>query len=190
MAATSSCPSPSRTGWIGRLDRVKGFDLALKAIASIVTRFPTLRLTIAGDGPEHLELEQQINELGLQAVVDMVGWVHPDKVRSLIDTVTLVVIPSRSEGLPQVSIEAGLMGRPVVATGVGGLPEIIVHGRTGLLVEPENSPALAEAIGYLLDHEQESIQMGSAARTHVQGMFRLEPLVDSYDTLYQKLVMQ
>jgi glycogen(starch) synthase len=173
---------------LGRLVRIKGFDLMLTALASIADRFPQARLVIAGDGPERSELERQIAELGLQAVVDMVGWVHPDEVPALMNTATLVVLPSRSEGLPQVAMEAGLMARPVAATRVGGLPEVIAHQQTGLLVEPENSAALAEAIMFLLGRPDESIRMGQAARLRVQEVFSWDRYVDAYDALYRKLV--
>ncbi len=173
---------------LGRLVRSKGFDLSLTAFASILPRFPKARLVIAGDGPDRPGLTRQISELGLESAVDMVGWIHPDEVPALMNTATLVVIPSRSDGLPNVAKEAALMARPVVATRVGGLPEIIVHQQTGLLVDPEDSAALAEAIVFLLDHPQESVWMGQAARARVQEVFGWDRYVEAYDALYQKLI--
>lgn len=177
---------------LGRLVRNKGFDLAVTAFASLVARFPKARLVIAGDGTERLKLEQQVAGLGLQTAVDMVGWVRPDDVPALMNTASLVVIPSRNdglEGLPNVAKEAGLMARPVVATRVGGLPEVIAHKQTGLLVEPEDSSALAEAMAFLLGHPEEFTRMGQAARLHVQNLFSWERYLDAYDALYQKLTL-
>ena len=79
------------------------------------------------------------------------------------------------------------MARPVVATRVGGLPEVIVHEETGLLVNQESSPALADAITLLLDHTDVAVQMGQAARRRVEEVFSWERCVDAYDSVYQKL---
>ena len=173
---------------LGRLDPVKGFDVALRAFSSVLDRFPAARLVIAGDGPERPELEREIVELGLQDVVDMVGWVHPDQVPALMNTATLVVMPSRSEGIPHVALEAGLMARPVVATSVGGLPEVIVHQQTGLLVGPEDSSALAAAVISVLGNPDRSAEMGQAARVRVRELFSWDRYVGAYDALYRKLI--
>src|SRR5207245_2326012 len=106
---------------LGRLTPQKGFDLALTAAVSLIDYFPHLRLVIAGDGPARPELEQQVAELKLQAVVEFIGWLEPARVPALINTATLVVMPSRFEGLPLVALEAALMARPIVATRVDGL---------------------------------------------------------------------
>jgi glycogen(starch) synthase len=79
------------------------------------------------------------------------------------------------------------MARPIVATRVGGLPEVVVHGETGLLVESENSDALAEAILFLLNHPDTARKLGGAARDRAQIVFNWERHVDAYDALYQKL---
>jgi glycogen synthase len=172
---------------LGRVVKTKGFDIALTAFASIQPRFPNSRLIIAGDGPERRELEQQAKEVGVQTAVDFVGWVHPDEVPALINTATLIVIPSRSDGLPNVAKEAALMARPVVAMRVGAIPEIVVHRKTGLLVEPADASALAQAVNHLLDHPVEAKLMGQAARVNVQEVFSWESYVVACDTLYKKL---
>ncbi len=143
---------------------------------------------MAGDGPERLALEQQTAHLGLTHAVDFLGWVVPENVPALINTATMVVMPSRWEGFPNVALQAALMARPVVAARVGGLPEIVEHQRTGLLVEKENCPALAEAMRFLLDRIPEASQMGQEARSRVQQMFSWESCVDAYDALYRQLI--
>jgi glycogen(starch) synthase len=173
---------------LGRLDRIKGFDIALTAFASVVGRFPKARLVVAGDGPERAELEQQAARLGLQASVDFVGWVHPDEVPALMNSATIVLIPSRNEGLPNVAKEAALVARPIVATDVGGLPEVVVHEETGLLVSKEDSYALAKRITDLLDHPEMAATMGRAGRLRAQQLFGLERYIDAYDGLYRKLI--
>jgi glycogen synthase len=172
---------------LGRLARQKGFDMALGALAAITGRFPEIRMVIAGDGTDRAQLERQVAELGLKEVVDFIGWVAPDKVPELINTATIVLMPSRWEGLPSVALQASMMARPVLATSVGGLPEVVVHGETGLLVNPEDTGGLADAIVFLLEHPQEAVHMGDAGRRRVQDVFNWQRCVDAYDDLYQNL---
>jgi glycogen(starch) synthase len=173
---------------LGRLVPEKGFDLALKAFALIVDRFPGLRLVIAGDGPERSALERQAIELRLQNVVDFTGWAGRADVPALMNRAVAVLMPSRREGLPLVALEAAQMGRPVVATRVGGLPEIVLHDQTGLVIEPDDSNGFAEAIGYLLDNPQIAISMGEAARKRIETDFGWKQHVDAYDGFYHRLI--
>ena len=179
---------PPRLLCLGRLVALKGFDVALTAFASIVARYPRARLVIAGDGPERVKLERQAAELELQDAVEFTGWVAPDGVPSLLSTATLVLIPSDTEGLPLVALEAASMARPVIATRVGGLPEAVVHEQTGLLVEPRDSNALAEAIAFLLDHRETAMEMGQAARQRAEEVLGFERDIDAYESLYRRLV--
>jgi glycogen synthase len=172
---------------LGRLVPQKGLDLALSALASLIDRFPGAQMVIAGDGPEQSKLKQQITELGLTGRVERVGWVAPDQVPALINTATMVVMPSRWEGLPLVALQASVMARPIVATRVGGLPEVVVHQKTGLVVEPEDCAGLAEAVAFLLEHPEVAVQMGQAGRRRVQEVFGWQRCIDDYDALYKKL---
>jgi glycogen(starch) synthase len=172
---------------LGRLVRQKGFDIALKAFATITRRFPNIRMIIAGDGPDRTPLERQAAELGLRQFIDFIGWVGPDQVPGLINTATLVLMPSRWEGLPSVALQASMMARPVVATTVGGLPEVVIHRQTGVTVRPEDQAALAEAIVFLLEHPEEAVRMGQMGRRRVQDVFNWQHCVDAYDMLYRKL---
>jgi glycogen(starch) synthase len=193
IAETSTLPEPlsaqaQRLICIGRLSKEKGFDLALSAFASIVTRFPDLRLVIVGDGPERMRLAQQAAEIGLKDAIDFVGWVAPENVPGLINTATVVVMPSRAESLPVVALQTAQMARPVVGTRVGGLPEVVLDQETGLLVDKENPEALAKAIAFLLAHRERATRMGQAARDRVQRDFDWERHVNAYDRLYNKLM--
>jgi glycogen(starch) synthase len=179
---------PPRVLCLGRLVPAKGFDVALEALALTLPRFPDVRLTIAGDGPERQPLERQAERLGVDEAVQFVGWVEPDKVLALLATATMVLMPSRHEGLPLVGIQAASMGRPIVAARVGGLPEIVLDGQTGLLIEKQDSHALAEAIGYLLDRPERAAQLGQAARQRAQEVFDWQRCVDAYDALYNELL--
>ena len=98
-------------------------------------------------------------------------------------------MPSRREGLPLVSIQAAQMARPVVAARVGGLPEVVVDGETGLLIDPEDSAALAQAIAFLLDHPDRATQMGQAARQRAELFFGWTRYLDSVEELYYRLAV-
>jgi glycogen synthase len=180
-------PEAPRLLCLGRLVRAKGFDVALAAFAMLGGRFPGLRLVIAGDGPARRELERQAEELGVEGAVDFLGWVDPDAVPDIFGTATVVVMPSRREGLPIAAVEAALMGRPIVASRAGGLPEVVVHGRTGLLVEREDPRGLAEAVASLLDRPDTAARMGRAGARRARDVLSLDRCVDAYDTLYRML---
>ncbi|MFL5868524.1 MAG: glycosyltransferase family 4 protein [Thermoleophilaceae bacterium] len=188
----SAAPGGDRTGpprllGLGRLVPAKGFDVLLAAFADLAERFPELRLTIAGDGIARAELEDQASALGVAHAVDFTGWVEPDRVWELIGPATVVVMPSRREGLPQTALQAASMARPIVASRVGGLPEVVVDRESGMLVDPDDAPGLAEAIAFLLEHPEEAARMGLAARHRIRETMSLDRCVDAYDDLYRTL---
>jgi glycosyltransferase involved in cell wall biosynthesis len=111
-------------------------------------------------------------------------------VMSLINTATVVILPSRREGLPNTAIQAAMMGRPIVATNVSGLPEVVLDQQTGLLVKKDDNSALAEAIAFLLDHPEVAIEMGRAARRRAKELFSWQNCVTSYNALYQRLIKE
>jgi len=173
---------------LGRVVFDKGFDLALNAFASIIVRFPKARLIISGDGPARRDLERQAETLGVKDAVEFTGWISPDKVSDLINAATVIVVPSRwAEPFCLVAVQAAQMSRPTVATRVGGLPEVVLHHETGLLVEKEDSDQLAEAIVFLLEHPDMAEQMALAARNRAQRVFNLKRCVDAYDAMYREL---
>jgi glycogen(starch) synthase len=175
---------------LGRLSASKGFELALDAFAKVRGRFPHLRLTVAGDGYLRPDLERLAQDLEVRGSVDFLGWVAPEHVAAVIDTATMVVMPSRTEGIPLVAIQAALMARPVVATRVGGNPEIVRHRETGLLVEPEDSKALGEAIAWLLGNPHAAAEYGREARRQALEKFSFDRCADQYDALYRRLMWE
>jgi glycogen(starch) synthase len=176
---------------LGRLVPNKGFDLALTAFASIRDRYPHARVIIAGEGTERPSLERQATRLGLSQVVDFLGSISPGDVWALLNRATIVVVPSRGwEALPLVALEGAFMARPVVASRDGGLPEVVVHKKTGWLVEKDDSTGLAQAFSFFLEHPEAVIQMGQAARQRAHDVFSIARCVDAYDILYRKLAAQ
>ena len=180
--------APPHLLYVGRLAHEKGVDLALEALAHITSRHPHVRLTVAGDGQERAGLEALATDLGLAHMVDFAGWVDPKTVPALMNGATLVLVPSRNEALGLVALQSAMMGRPVVGMAVGGLPEVVVHGETGLLVQAGDSRALGEAIVTLLENPQQAAEMGKNARRRAPEVFGWERYVDAHDALYQRLV--
>lgn len=176
---------------LGRLSPEKGFDLAIEAFARLRGRFARARLVIAGVGPQEKSLQQQAEALGVRAAVEFAGPVRGEQVSQLINACTAMLVPSRCrEGFGLVAIEAAQMARPVVATRLGGLPEVIADGETGLLVEAENSAALAAAVTSLLERPADAERMGRAARRRAQERFSLEGMADAYARLYREMAGQ
>jgi glycogen(starch) synthase len=173
----------------GRLVSDKGFDVALAAMALLMERFPTLQMTIVGDGPARIQLQQQAMDLGVGKAVTFTGWVDPGQIPTFMKSATIVIMPSRwEEAFGLVALEAALMARPVVATRVGGLPEVVVDGQTGLLVEKDDSRALAGAVAFLFDHPEQAMMMGNTGRLRALEVFGLARYVDAYDALYRTVI--
>lgn len=149
---------------VGSLSHEKGVDLLFESAARLD---PSPQLILAGEGPRRTALESHARKLGLD--VRFLGSV--DDVRDVYAAVDCLAVPSRTEGLPAVAIEAGLCGVPVAATDVGGLAEILGHGP--LLATPEDPPALAAAIEHALDARNEA---GPALRARCQARFTMDAI--------------
>ena len=179
---------PVRIACLGRLVEEKGFDLAVEMTANLIQSRGNVFLQIIGDGPARTSLERLVAERGIQEFVEFVGWVNPDRIYSFLNSATVVVVPSRwEEPLCQVAIQASLMARPIVATRTGGLPEVVLHGETGLLVEPNNSAALAYAMEALLSDIGRARRMGALGKERMESMFSMTSYIDALETLYKRV---
>jgi glycogen(starch) synthase len=171
----------------GRVVPDKGFDVALHAFAAVAERVPGARMVIAGDGPERAPLAALAARLGVAERVSFPGWVSPDETFDLLDRSTLVLVPSLLEGFGLVALEAMLMGRPVVAARVGGLPEVVADGETGVLVPAGDPGALSAAILALLDDPDAMLEMGQAGRRRALRHFSARRHADEWDALYRRV---
>lgn len=150
------CTTPYRVGTLGRLVEKKGFDTALKAIAILRKQDISLQLEIAGSGPLEDDLRQLASQLGLADVVDFSGVKENSDVPAWLQALDLFVLPCRQDkngdmdGIPVVLMEAMLSGVPVISSRISGIPELISHGKDGLLVNPESAHELSEAMKLLL----------------------------------------
>jgi glycosyltransferase involved in cell wall biosynthesis len=170
----------------GRLSPDKGFHVLIDAIPAVLAKAPDARFIICGDGVQRHELERQVVSLGLKDVVVFAGF--RNDLDSWMPNADLFVLPSFTEGLPNVLLEAHASGVPVVATAVGGSPELVVDGETGWLVPPGVRPALAAGMIRLLCDDSRRRQMGLAAQARVREHFTFEVQARGYLELFDDLM--
>jgi glycosyltransferase involved in cell wall biosynthesis len=170
-------------GTIAELHPIKRLNRAINAVSVLVKEVPNLRFIIIHDGSERERLTEQVRDLGLEEHVFFTGTIE-DAAR-LLPAFDLFVLPSKSEAFGYVLIEAGLAGLPVVATRVGGIPDIITDGVNGLLVPPDNTPALTDALRRMIKDEDFRLTL---ARNHTDKArtFTLEKMVSETVTIYNK----
>jgi glycosyltransferase involved in cell wall biosynthesis len=176
---------PPRLLYVGRIEAQKRLDVLIRAFATVASTHPGVRLQIAGTGTQLGVVRDLARSLGLDDRVDFLGAVDVESVPGLLDRATLLVMSSDFEGLPVVLLEAARQGRPAVATAVGGVPEVVIHGDTGLLVEPDAPDALAGALTTLLDDPRRAQRFGDAARRRFTANFSLDTCATSYERLYE-----
>jgi glycosyltransferase involved in cell wall biosynthesis len=145
---------------------------------------PTLRLEIAGDGPCRPELRRLISELHLEKHAVLLGEVVD--VPALLARASMFVLPSLMEGISLTLLEAMARGLPVVTTRIGGNPEVVLDGSTGILVPPQNPAELAAAMAWLARNPRAATEMGVAGRSRVVRHFDIRDTIARYETLYSQ----
>ena len=167
---------------IGRLIPIKGHLVLLRALAQARLRVPGVQLDVAGRGPLEPALKSYARELGIEDAVRFLGFVAP--VQRAIEQAAIVVVPSIGEGFGMVALEAMERGRPVIASAVGGLPEIVSSEETGLVVPAGDAEALAEAIVALAGDLERASAMGHAGRARALAEFPPERSAERIEALY------
>jgi glycosyltransferase involved in cell wall biosynthesis len=172
-------------GIVGRLSPEKGVDVGLQVHAAVRRRIPGAALVIAGEGAERQRLEAQARRLG---VADSVTWLgYRDELDEVYRNMAVLLMPSRSEGLPNVALEAFAHGVPVVAAAVGGLPEVIAHARNGYLVAPGDTTAMAEHVVSLLGDGALRDRLGAHGREQMERTFSLRERRAALSALYDEV---
>lgn len=171
---------------VARLVWFKGLDTAIDAMARLRDAHPEARLMLVGDGELHGALAAQAATLGVSDRVIFAG--ERTDVPALLKIADLFVLPSVSEGLPISLLEAMAARLPIVATRVGGIPELVVEGVTGALVEPGDAPALAAAISRYLDDPAQMRAAGQAGRDRLTAQFSQAAMVRQTEALYGNLL--
>jgi glycosyltransferase involved in cell wall biosynthesis len=173
--------------FVGNLIKVKGVDYLIRALPQILRRIPEAALVLVGDGPETGNLTRLVHRLKLTDEVIFAGKVEKSSLPQLYPLADVCVIPSLSEVAPYVALEAMAMKKPVVASRVGNLPELIAE-KTGILVNPEDSGSLAEAVIRLLSDRELRRKMGEAGRRHVERNHTVQIMASNIVNLYTHVI--
>jgi glycosyltransferase involved in cell wall biosynthesis len=173
-------------GFIGRLVTGKGLSDLLNAMRLVISQHNRCFLLIVGKGPRTNYLKRKVKELGIEANVIITGY--RSDIPEILSEIDVLTLPSLSEGLPLSVIEAMAAEKAVIATPVGGIREIIVSGETGLLIEPKNPEAIANAISQLLNNKKLRSNLGANARAFIRHDFDSQVMYKKYDQAYQNMV--
>ena len=166
-----------------------GLDILIRAFADLLRRRPSQEavLVIAGDGPELLALRALCEQLGLGGRVTFVGRVPHSEMPAFLNALDMFVMPSRYESFGVAALEACACEIAVIVSDAGGLPEVVVDGETGLVVEKESVQALGDALERLSDSADLRLKLGKAARQHVMTKYSWKSSVDEMEAVYSKL---
>ncbi len=170
-------------GTIAELHSIKNIDIAIRAINEIQKESTDLKYIIIGEGEKRNELEKLIKTHKLDNVVFLIGAIT--EAGKYLKAFDIFILPSKSEGLPYVLLEAGLANIPTIATNVGGIPEIISDKKTGLLVRPNNEKELASAIKYYLENPLLMIEYANNLKNKVQNEFSIEQMITKTLEVYK-----
>jgi glycosyltransferase involved in cell wall biosynthesis len=172
-------------GFVGWLLPIKGPMHLLKAMAQVWREHPRATLVFVGKGDLDVDLRAVALELEAEDRVKFLGW--RDDIEEIMQIFDLLVLPSLNEGMGRVVVEAMAAGKPVVASSVGGIPDLVKHQQTGILVPPADEDALAGAIARLVENPDQAKKMGSMGRYHSYS-FSLAAMIDKLDALYDDLI--
>jgi glycosyltransferase involved in cell wall biosynthesis len=176
----------NRLLFVGRLNKQKGLELLLHALSRIPGS--DLQLDVIGDGDDREALQAVAQALGIGDRVTWHGALPQPKLVDFYRRATALVVPSVDEGLGLVAVEAQLCETPVVAFDSGGLPDIIQHDRTGVLVKDVDAGALAAALVSLLERDDRGAALGAAARLHALATFAPESVARRYADIYRSAI--
>jgi len=179
-------PERFAVGWVGRMTGVKRTDDVIRAFAALRERGVDACLCVVGDGPDREQVERRAHELGVMRDCLFLGY--QEDVARFYATMDAMILPSVNEGTPVSAIEALAAARPVVATRVGGVPDVVTDGVDGFLVEAGDIEALAERLERLARDPELRRTMGEAGRARVVQRYAVSRLIDDIDRLYRALL--
>lgn len=173
---------------VGRLVPVKGHTYLIKAIQKVVKVIPEAKFLFVGDGELKPKLSEEIKSYDLQRNVFLLG--ARSDIATILSCINVFLLPSLNEGFGMVLIEAMAARKPVIATNVGGVPEVIINGTTGILVPPEDPEAFSSAIIKLYNNPEMSLEMGLAGYKRAKKLFNIETTVHELEELYEALIAE
>jgi L-malate glycosyltransferase len=173
-------------GVVGTLNRDKGHHILLAALVRVLERHPDAVAIFIGAGPQEAELHDRVAHMGLSDHVVFAGRRHD--ISRLLPELDVFVLPSFRETFSVATLEAMAVGLPVVVTRVGSMPEMVIDGHSGFVIEPDDPAMLADRLTFLLTHTAFARAMGHAARKRVEALFTLDRMVARYSALFRQLV--
>jgi glycosyltransferase involved in cell wall biosynthesis len=177
---------PPLVGYIGRLSEEKGVQHFAQALPDILNGREDLRAFIGGDGPLRESIEASLQEGGVTACVDFPGWISHDDLPKYLNQLRLLILPSYTEGLPNIMLEAMACGTPVLATPVGAIPDVIIDGKTGFIMENNSPECIAENVIRALN-SPDLEQIAEDGRRFVEENFTFERVVDRWKGVLEEI---
>lgn len=168
---------------VGQLEKVKGIDVLIKAFGKVEHEFPGFKLIIIGDGKEKENLENLSSNLKIQDKIEFKGKLSLKETKDVIKNCYCLVLSSLSEGLPRVLMEAMALKKPVIASNVGGIPELIKDSENGFLFEKGHSKELAQKLKTLLENKDLAKEMGKRGKGIIENKFSNEKYIKNYTSM-------
>jgi len=175
-------------GTVASFLQLKGHRYLIDALSILKKKIANFHTVLVGEGPTRSEIEKQIRITKLSNLVTLTGY-YPNA-SEIIRMFDIFVLPSITEGVPYTILEAMSQRKPIVATCVGGIPEVVVNGKTGILVSPRDSLALAQAMERLLVNPKLAQEMGKASFERYEANYTVENMIKQHEILYQELIFK
>ena len=173
-------------GIVGRIDENKNQAILIRAVEIIKRKHKKIKVLIVGDGPLRIKLEKLTDKLNLNKLIEFTGY--RTDINNILSILDILVLCSNYEGLPNVICEAMASGKPVIATKVGGVAEVVVNNETGILIPPSDPNALANALDYLLSHKDEALKMGKNGIHRIVSEFSVNKMVNETQEIYESIL--
>jgi len=172
-------------GTVGRLVPIKGPEFLIEAAKLIIPKYPSTLFIFTGDGHLRQNLKKKTLEMGVEENVIFLGW--RDDVDKIISIYDILVLPSLNEGMGRALVEAMALGKPIVASDIGGVPDLITHGKNGFLVPPKNPGLLAKYMQILIEKKERRESMGQSGK-EIAFNFSKEIMIEKITALYEELL--
>jgi colanic acid/amylovoran/stewartan biosynthesis glycosyltransferase WcaL/AmsK/CpsK len=179
---------------VARLVEKKGVEYGIRALAKLIKRFPNVEYNIAGDGPLYKNLNIMIDNLNLKNNINLLGWKNQDEISDLMECSNILLAPSVTgkdgdqEGIPVVLMEAMARGLPVISTFHSGIPELVLHGETGLLAQERDIEALVQNLESLIVHSELREHLRQRARKYVENHYDINKLNVRLIEIYEQIL--
>jgi len=166
---------------------VKGPEFLIKAAKYVISKYPDTYFIFTGDGPLEHDLNSKALEMGISENIIFLGW--RGDVAKIISIYDIFVLPSLNEGMGRVLAETMALGKPIVASNIGGIPDLVIHGKNGFLVPPKNPKELAKYIQVLIEDKDKREKMGLKGK-EMSLNFGAESMIEKIASLYEELLIQ